>query len=191
MAIRSIRRTWLAERVVIDASVAVALVVSEIGSPSARAAVGSWSAAGTELLVPSHFWIEVTNALVRRHARSAADVIEDLVVLDDLALRTVDLDRPMLLLALDQMERSRLSAYDAMYLALALSTGATLATFDRRLADAAGAHASLIGDPGPRRLAEHAQPYGEAREPAPSWARSAVVGAHIAELRRRVIAGGV
>jgi predicted nucleic acid-binding protein len=181
----------MAERIVIDASVAMALLVNETGTSSARAATASWSAAGIVLLVPSYFWIEVTNALVRRHGRSTADAIADLVLLDDLALDTVDLDRPTLLMALDHMERFRLSAYDAMYLALALSTDATLATFDRRLAGAAGARVVVIGDSGPHRLAEPMASYEDSTKPAPSWARSAVVGAHIAELRRRVIAGNL
>ena len=40
-----------------------------------------------------------------------------------LALETVELDRPMLLLTIDMTERFGLSAYDAMYLALAECTG--------------------------------------------------------------------
>jgi len=61
--------------------------------------------------------LDVSNALMRRHARPPADVVEALVYVDELGVRTIEPARPLLLLAIDQMVRSGLSAYDAMYLA--------------------------------------------------------------------------
>ena len=178
----------MADRVVVDASVALALLRDEVGTRAARSAVAAWNDFETALLVPSHFWIEVSNALLRRHARPPAEVVEALVYLDGLGVRTVEPDRPLLLLAIDQMVRSGLSAYDAMYLALALSMEAQLATLDGRLAEAAGESGILIGSAG-KGLAESHAPYGSTRESYAGWSHSAIVGAHIAELRRRAAAG--
>jgi len=189
MAIPSIRRTRLADRVVIDASVALAYLREEVGTAAAKAAVAAWTDSSTELLVPSHFWIEVTNSLVRRHSQPPSAVVEHFVDLDVIGVRTVEPDRPALLLAIDQMVRSDLSAYDAMYLALALSMDARLATLDRRLAVAAGEQGVLIGSSG-KGLAERRAAYSAPRETYAGWSHSAIVGAHIAELRRRALPEG-
>lgn len=172
------------DAVVIDASVAIAHLIDMTDAQHVSEALIGWAQAGVVLLVPSHFWVEVTNVLMRRHAQPAAEVVEDLVNLDDLGIRTVDLDRPMLLLAIDCMARLGLSAYDSVYLALAVSSGAMLATLDRRLAAAAGEHGLLLAGGGPRRLAEGTAAYETATQAVP-WAQSAVAGAHIARLRRQ------
>lgn len=189
MATPSIPRTQVAERIVIDASIAIALLRLEPPRPWIRAAIRQWAREGSQLLVPSHFWIEVLNVLVRRHRRTEPEVLEDLAALDELVIGTVDLDRPTLLLALVPMTQAGLSGYDALYLALAISTESRLATLDRRLAEAAGSRAILFGEGEPRRLAEAPTTYERGVRPSPSWLRSAAVGAHIAELRRRVVAG--
>lgn len=185
MATRSIRKTAMADRVVVDASVALAYLTDEIWSPQARQSVAQWQASATELLVPAHFWLEVTNFLVGRRKVSPDQAVAVFVDLDVLDLRTLDTDRPLLLLAMDHMARSRLTAYDAIYLALALSTGSKLATLDRLLADAAGPYGLLIGSRG---ISETRAPYRDATDDYTGWAHSAVVGAHIAELRREALA---
>lgn len=177
----------MGERVVVDASVALAYLMSEVGSQHARDAVVNWREAATELVVPSHFWLEVTNALVRRHAQPPAEVVADFVNLDELGLTTVEPDRPQLLLALDHMVRSRLTAYDAIYLALALSINGRLATLDRRLAAAAGDTGLLIGPGAPDRVSEGPATYAVDNERYTGWAHTAVVGEHIAELRRQIL----
>jgi len=179
----------MGDRVVVDASVAMAMLIAEEKSGAARDTFAAWSRAGSDLLVPSHFWVEVANSLVRRHARSADQVMVGLVVLDELAMRTIDLDRPTLLLALDRMVAFRLSAYGAVYLALATAADAQLATLDRRLAEAAGGRGLLIGDSEPHRMAETSAAYDSAVAASPAWAYSASVGTHIADLRRRTMAG--
>jgi len=80
------------------------------------------------------------------------------------------------------MVRSRLSAYDAIYLALALSTDSRLATLDRRLAEAAGDAGLLIGD---ARVSEPRSAYRADADSYAGWSHTAIVGAHIAELRRQ------
>lgn len=179
----------MAERVVIDASVAIALIRREPERPAIRAAARHWAGEGLQLVVPSHFWVEVVNVLVRRYGQTEAEVVEALAALDELAIQTVDLDRPTLLLAFLPITQAGLSAYDAIYLALAISTDARLATLDRRLAEAAGGRAILFADGDHRRLAEAPTTYERGVPPSPSWLHSAAVGAHIAELRRRVVAG--
>lgn len=177
------------ERVVIDASVALAFLREELHTRRVRAATARWVSRSVGFLVPSHFWLEVTNTLIRRRGYSAAHALENLVVLDGLGLQTIEIDRPQLLLAMDPIARFRLSAYDAVYLALALSTGSMLATLDGRLAAAAGELALLLTDDQPGRLAEGAAGYRSISHPEPGWARSAVVGAEIARLRREFAPG--
>ena len=178
----------MADRVVIDASVALAYLMDEIGSPHARAALKVWAERSVELIAPSHFWLEVSNVLAGRYELPPPAVVEHFVDLDDLGIRTIEPDRPLLLLAIDQMVRHGLSAYHAIYLALALSTDAQLATVDRRLAFAAGDLGQLIGPGGPRRLAEAGAAYGSDRPDYSGWSRTAIVGRHIAELRRQALA---
>lgn len=181
----STRWTTVADSVVLDASVAIAYLDDEVGTRAARMAVAAWTNSSAELLVPSHFWLEVTNVLVGRRRLDPAEVIGHYVELDNLGLRTVEPDRPLLLLAMDQMIRHSLSAYDAVYLALALSTQSKLATLDRRLAESAGDAGMLIGSTG---VSERRATYEVDRPDYTGWAHTAVVGAHIAELRRQVLA---
>jgi predicted nucleic acid-binding protein len=175
----------VADRVVVDASVAVAYLRSEVATVQVQAALTAWQSAPADLLVPSHFWIEVANVLVGRRKVAPDQAIAAFVDLDGLGLRTIEPDRPLLLLAIDRMVRFGLSAYDAIYLALALSTDSKLATLDRRLAEAAGDAAWLIGSSG---VSESRAPYETDRPDYTGWAHTAVVGAHIAELRKKALA---
>jgi len=180
----------MAESIVIDASIAIALVRHEPWRTAIWAATRKWAEARNRLLVPALFWVEVVNALVRKHHRTEAEVIEALATLDELAIETIELDRPTLLLALVSMSQAGLSAYDALYVALATSTESHLATLDRRLAAVAGSRAVLFAEGGPGRVAGSPAGYERGADRAPAWVRSAAVGAHIAELRRRAIVAG-
>jgi predicted nucleic acid-binding protein len=174
----------VADRIVIDASIAIAYLRAEMRSADVQRALTRWAQQGMQLFVTSFFWVEVLNVLVRRHGWDAATVAEGMLELDRLEMRAVDVDRPLLLLAAAQMETWGLSAYDAAYLALALAVDARLATLDDRLASAAGDRAIRPGS-GPRSIAEPAVPYARPQALA-AWAHSAVVGAHLAELRAQV-----
>ena len=184
-AIPSTRKTSVNERLVIDASVAIAFLREERYSSPVREALRIWSTEGTELMVPSHFWLEVTNSLIRRHGNSPNQVVEELINLDRLELQTIYLDRPLLLLVIEPMAELGLSAYDGIYLALARATGSRLATLDARLAAAAGDLGLLLSGEEPRRLSETAAVYGRVTDGAAAWAHSAAVGAEIARLRRQ------
>jgi predicted nucleic acid-binding protein len=132
---------------VLDASVAIALVINEAGSTAARAAV-----ADLELLVPSALWVEVSNALVRKVRLGETDrdgALEAYRLLRRRVARTVPTPRlgpraMELSLDLDQ------TVYDCFYVAAAIAHNAPLITADRALHAAAvdggyGAGLRLVG----------------------------------------------
>lgn len=127
--------------IVIDSSVALALILGEPEAPAVDRAIGSWTRDDWSVLVPSQFWLEVLNRLGRESGSTGELMIAAVHRLDSLGVETVESGRPVLLHAIDRMERHRLTAYDAIYLALAESLDADVATFDRQLAAAAGARA--------------------------------------------------
>jgi predicted nucleic acid-binding protein len=129
--------------VVLDASVAIALVRSEVTSRRARQLIDTWTLSGTELVAPSLLWLEVANALVPRSPSPGA-TLEALHVIERLGVRTVHLERPLLVLAVGHSHAHGLTPYDAVYLALAESEDGRLATADRALATAAGDRAILV-----------------------------------------------
>lgn len=119
---------------VLDASVAIALVVEEAGSEAAAAAI-----ADCEVVVPDLFWAEVAGALDRRvRARriEPSDAASALAALRALILRSqpmAPLASPATALAQDLDN----SVHDCIYLAAALAEDAQLLTADRELHAAA------------------------------------------------------
>ncbi|MDE0334762.1 MAG: type II toxin-antitoxin system VapC family toxin [Defluviicoccus sp.] len=122
-------------RFVVDASVAVKLLVDEPDSDAARELASS----GQDLHAPRLMVSEVANALWRK-ARlgqiERADAGAALALLSDMPVRwnddeTVSADAVRLALAFDH------PVYDCMYLALAHRIGATVVTADRRFVTAA------------------------------------------------------
>ena len=180
------------EQIVVDASVAIALVHGEPDTEAIRRAVDTWFEADVEMVVPDHFWLEVVNPLARRHRYDSRRLLEALRELDEFSIRTIETTRPQLVLALAFIERYGLTAYDAVYLALAETLSARLASTDRVLLGAAG----RLGldprlDPGTRsghRLAEEHAPYGRAAERPVTWPTWPGAGAYLATLRRQAMA---
>ena len=128
---------------VLDASVAIKWVLPPDGEPLATEAgqlLESLAAGEITFSVPDLFWSEVTNILwkaVRRHRiseRSAYDALETLTALELPTAATAPLIKEALRIAL-VFQRS---AYDSMYLALAVESGRPLITADERLANAVG-----------------------------------------------------
>jgi len=172
--------------IVIDSSVGIPLGHLEPGRDAIRATVQQWRASGRTLIVPGLFWLEVQNALSRRHGYPGAAVVEALYELEELGLATVEPDRALRLVVIDLVERHGLTSYDALYLAVAEHGEALLATSDRALTAAAGSRAIPLGDaPAGDRLAEEAVPYGR----QPSWPHWAGGRTYLAELRARALAG--
>jgi len=127
--------------------------------------------------VPSHFWLEIANTLTRWHRCTANTVVEAFRDIDELGVQTITIDRASMLLAVDLVARHRLTAYDAVYLALAEAADADVLTLDGELAAAAGVRSVLDGLPRPRRLHEELAGY----ETSNTWANH---GRYLAELRR-------
>ena len=92
-------------------------------------------------LVPPLWYAEVANALLMAERNGAIDAYGASQFQDDLTQLGIEADafpqshsaRNVLSLG----RASKLTAYDATYLELALRTGSAFATFDRRLGDAA------------------------------------------------------
>ena len=186
----------MSERIVIDASVAIAHMHDEVSSVAVGAALLAWSDTGISLVVPAVFWIEILNSLGTRHRYTAAQAAEALHELDELGLETVEADRAGHLLIADAVERHRMSAYDAGYLVLAQLLVAPLATLDRNLAAAAGPLGLLVGGPdgawpdaarrGEPGTRETRAPY-DRPSTLPAYAG---LGAYLGELRRRAAIPG-
>jgi predicted nucleic acid-binding protein len=161
--------------IVLDASVAIALMRSEPAAPALAEILHSSAGGAVRLLVPDAFWLEFVNVLVRRYDLPPVEAVEALREMDELGIDTVPIDRPLLLVAIDLQARFGLSAYHAAYLALAESEDARLLTLDRQLALAAGPRAVGIPDI-PGQLFEAPASYGEPID----WAR---FGPYLARLR--------
>lgn len=127
--------------VVIDASIALAIALEEPRGANALRSMREWSQARRERVVPSQFWYELVNGLGRRHGFPGQQILDAVYQMERFGLRTVNPDRGTLMLVIDRVERLGLSSYDALYLAVAESLKADLATFDRQLAAAAGPRA--------------------------------------------------
>ena len=162
------------ERLVVDASAALGILLREPGFEEVQVRLAG--ALDGELLVPEHFWLEVTNVFLRRYGYTPDDVVAALRELDEMQLVTVVLDRPAILHGLELMARHGLTAYGAAYLALAEATDVQLLTLDGRLAAAAGDRSAVRPRP---RAHEDVEPYGP---PAvvPDWTAH---GRYLAELR--------
>jgi len=169
------------ERIVLDASIAVTRLQRQSGVSEVNVRLRDWLADGTRLIVPASFWLEVSNSLIRRHRVRGALLIEAIHDLDDLGLETIDLDRPLLLLAIDRAERFGLTTYDAAYLALAETLDARLYSTDRALLAAAGSSGLGLNGETEHRLSEVRAPYGAERRP--TWPDYGGASAYLAQLR--------
>jgi predicted nucleic acid-binding protein len=180
----------LSDRIVVDASVIVALLLREPQEHAIRTAMGRWWVNGVELLVPDHFWLEFLSTTLKSKRWHGANVIAALREIDLLELTTVAMSRALLLLASDMMERHGLTAYDAAYLAVARSSDATLATLDTDLRRAARdiLEPGIGVDPAPpgHSLSEPAAPYGD--DTSVAWHRWPGAGSYLGTLRRRALA---
>lgn len=168
--------------VVIDASVAICLLLGEAQAPIVEQALGDWVSEERPLVVPAHFWLEVVNRLSREPLMTGVDVLASIHRLDTFGLETVELGRPILLQVIDRVERFRLTAYDAMYLAVAEYLDAELATLDRALITAAGRQAINFSDG--HRLHEPPAVY----EHEVTWPRYKEASAYLAKLRAETLA---
>jgi predicted nucleic acid-binding protein len=162
--------------IVVDASIAIAIVLTDPEGSDADALITRRTRDGGRIVVPSHFWLETTNSLIARRRWSGSDVLQAIHALDALRFETIEIDRALLIVTLDTSERFGLTTYDAAYLALAISLDGSLLTLDRELRTAAGARAVPIG---PARLSETPAVY----EHPVTWPDYKGASAFLAKLR--------
>jgi predicted nucleic acid-binding protein len=126
---------------VVDASVGLKWVVDEEGSDLAVALI-----AGRRLIAPALFWVETANALAmkaRRGEMSRAAVSDAWRDLTDGPLEIVPLTPETTTSALALAQDIQHSAYDSVYLAVALAVGCPVLTADRRFSAIVANHPSL------------------------------------------------
>ena len=116
---------------VVDASVGLKWVVDEVGSDEAFALL-----LGRRLIVPALFWVEAANALaskVRRGDLDRSDASDAWLDLEEAPVETVPITKELVRASLEVAHDLRQPIYDCLYLALAISSEATLVTADARL----------------------------------------------------------
>ncbi len=135
------------EYVVVDASLAVKWLVSEVHSDEAAALARSWVSAGMQPVAPHLMPIEVANALYRRVVRRELSLEVAARLMDSLTAAGIELrestrlhQRAMALAR--QVQQS--AVYDAHYLALAEMLDCDFRTADERFQRAARTSASYI-----------------------------------------------
>jgi predicted nucleic acid-binding protein len=171
---------------VIDASAALTLVLKQEGWARVQGRLEKWKLEKRPVHVAGHFWLEFGNALIRRQAWASDRVMASMHALDDFGLETVELSRPLVLLALDLADRHGLSMYDAAHLALAETVDGPLLTADRQLLVAAGARAIPV-EGEDHRLSERQAAYPSGN---PAWPRYAKASAYLARLRQEAMSAG-
>ncbi len=123
---------------VVDCSLVCALLFDEPDRLDAQARL-----AGRRLMAPQLLDHEVVNVAVQKQRRGMPAAVVEQALRDyleqDLELVPTDLMGQFIL-----AQRYALSAYDAAYLWLAAELKAPLATFDRRLGDAATRHLGAL-----------------------------------------------
>jgi predicted nucleic acid-binding protein len=138
---------------VLDASMALAWRIDRADRKEAalaRLAFGEVSTFGA--MVPALWYAEVANTLLVFERAKRLTEHDSTGYLANLALLEISPDElpsaPRQARVIDLGRAHHLTAYDATYLELAMRRGAQLATFDRKLADAArSAGVRVFGDP--------------------------------------------
>ena len=168
-------------RTTLDASVALAWLLEEMTPGWVAALLADIESCVTHAMVPSLFWLEVGNALVRDGSLTDEQAMDGLLRYEALGVETVEVGPPLRLRALQLAREKRLTMYDATYLAVAEATNAPLATLDTRLQRAA-ASMGLSAWGGLGGVSEPEAPYGHGPEDPVSLA---AIGAALAEMRRQ------
>ena len=122
----------------VDASVALAWVLDDESDTYADSILSSLL--GSSIVVPSHWALEVTNALLmaeRRRRTTPADTVRAIALLGALPIETDHRTGEAAPNSILSIARSyALTVYDAAYLELCIREGLPLATLDAKLASA-------------------------------------------------------
>jgi predicted nucleic acid-binding protein len=105
-----------------------------------------------DAIAPAVWPLEVANGLIVAERRGLLGLAKSTLFLAKVSELRIEVDpkpfREMLAVVLPVARAYGLTSYDAAYLELAIRTGRDLATFDRRLAEAArAAGVKVFGDP--------------------------------------------
>jgi len=127
--------------VVIDASLAIRLLIPNRDQMHLRSHLHQWVTAGDSLAAPSLWLYEIVSALVRAvhfGQLSTNEARQATLLAYSLPIELVNPDIHLADMAFDwSLRLQRANAYDAYYLALAQELGCELWTVDRRLVNAA------------------------------------------------------
>jgi predicted nucleic acid-binding protein len=127
---------------VVDCSVAISWLMPDESSFQASGFFAQ-QAEDSTLFIPPLFWYEVANVLARarRRHRLPADKSDQIIAqLSCIGLKTTSVSAADAIAATSHALVHNLSAYDAAYLALAITRQCGLATLDQRLMTAARSH---------------------------------------------------
>lgn len=128
------------DRLVVDASVTVAWCFEDEKTPYTEEILNKMIQ-GAEALVPSHWPLEIVNALLQAEKRKRLTTAQATLFLKQLEGFKITTDSTPLPRVFDwillEARRQNLTAYDAAYLELALRSGLPLATLDTNLKRAA------------------------------------------------------
>jgi predicted nucleic acid-binding protein len=122
---------------IVDASVALKWVIDEDGSDAARRMIVDQTLAAPDLL-----WIECANVLwvkTRRGQITATDARAAMLAIEAAPVRAIPTSQHASAAQAIALELDR-SAYDSLYLAVAIAERTTLITADAAFARAAAAH---------------------------------------------------
>ena len=133
---------------VLDASIAIKWFHGEPDSEAAERIRDRIVNGELRIMVPPLFFYEVANALTCKAGSEVDAIMAAHKVLTSLPFQVVEVIYSLLTDAIHIAHRHHLSVYDAIYVALAISTGGTLLTADERLA-------RLIGGPTVQLLKEY------------------------------------
>lgn len=122
--------------IVLDASVAIKWFHEESDTVDAEA-VQEWVANGeVRALVPPLLFYEVANALTFKASSRVEEIIAAHRLLEQMPFQVVEVAHAILEDAIRVAHQHRISVYDAIYIALALFSGARLVTADKKLVGA-------------------------------------------------------
>lgn len=127
-----------ADLIVLDASVVVKWFHEEEGTQAAEQLQKRIADGEIRAIVPPLLFYEVANVLTLKAGSETEDVIAAHNILENFPFQVVEVIHAVLEEAIRVARERQLSVYDAIYVALAILSGATLITADKKLAEAIG-----------------------------------------------------
>ncbi len=119
--------------VIIDSSVAFKWLVQEEGREKARVFLQNHIEKKNPILVPSLIFYELTNAWACKGTLTTKQVKAKIEKMKSYDLKTINLDFNILKMAAELAKEYKISAYDAIYIALAQKKKCDFITADRKL----------------------------------------------------------